>query len=61
MQQLKAGPSGSVGTMLKTGILQHTPNYTWNTADALGKGATAVVYFGRNKVRKMFIRTLKTY
>ncbi|KAL8611310.1 hypothetical protein ACOMHN_013741 [Nucella lapillus] len=32
------------------GILQSSHNYTWNTADSLGRGATAVVYLGREKV-----------
>ncbi|XP_076469514.1 serine/threonine-protein kinase TBK1-like isoform X2 [Babylonia areolata] len=32
------------------GILQSSQNYTWNTADSLGRGATAVVYLGREKV-----------
>lgn len=31
------------------GILQSSQNYTWNTADSLGRGATAVVYLGREK------------
>ncbi|KAK7101898.1 serine/threonine-protein kinase TBK1-like [Littorina saxatilis] len=31
------------------GILQSSTNYTWNTADSLGRGATAVVYLGREK------------
>ena len=37
------------------GILQSSQNYTWNTADSLGRGATAVVYLGREKVRFIFI------
>ncbi|XP_045164555.2 serine/threonine-protein kinase TBK1-like isoform X2 [Mercenaria mercenaria] len=36
-------------TSFKTGSLQQTESYIWNTADALGRGATAVVYFGRHK------------
>uniref|UniRef100_A0A0B6ZP08 Protein kinase domain-containing protein n=1 Tax=Arion vulgaris TaxID=1028688 RepID=A0A0B6ZP08_9EUPU len=32
------------------GALVSTENYTWNTADSLGKGASAVVYLGRHKV-----------
>lgn len=31
------------------GILQSSQSYTWNTADSLGRGATAVVYLGREK------------
>ncbi|WAR25921.1 TBK1-like protein [Mya arenaria] len=48
-------PTGGVGggvpgnAQVKTGSLQHTDNYTWNTADILGRGATATVFFGRHK------------
>ncbi|XP_041349909.1 serine/threonine-protein kinase TBK1-like [Gigantopelta aegis] len=31
------------------GILQSSENHLWNTADSLGRGATAVVYLGRQK------------
>ncbi|XP_060598323.1 serine/threonine-protein kinase TBK1-like isoform X3 [Ruditapes philippinarum] len=41
--------AGFTPASFKTGSLQQTENYIWNTADALGKGATAVVYFGRHK------------
>ena len=41
------GPSAQLA---KTGTLQQSENYIWNTADVLGRGATAVVYFGRHKV-----------
>lgn len=52
--------SSSSGTGYKTGTLQQTQNFTWNIADALGKGATATVYFGRHKVRhdKVYPETL---
>ena len=46
--------AGYAGPSFKTGSLQQTENYIWNTADALGKGATAVVYFGRHKVYYIF-------
>ncbi|CAL1537505.1 unnamed protein product, partial [Lymnaea stagnalis] len=31
------------------GTLISTDNYTWNTADSLGRGASAIVYLGRHK------------
>uniref|UniRef100_A0A2C9K6B5 Protein kinase domain-containing protein n=1 Tax=Biomphalaria glabrata TaxID=6526 RepID=A0A2C9K6B5_BIOGL len=31
------------------GTLVSTDNHTWNTADSLGRGASAIVYLGRNK------------
>ncbi|BFZ10682.1 hypothetical protein BsWGS_13721 [Bradybaena similaris] len=37
------------------GTLVSTDNYTWNTADSLGKGASAVVYLGRNKVTGEYV------
>ena len=49
---------GQTAQAFKTGTLQQCENYIWNTADALGKGATAVVYFGRHKVRS--VRVLLT-
>ncbi|ESO85217.1 hypothetical protein LOTGIDRAFT_168021 [Lottia gigantea] len=39
----------TIGLVIKGG-LQSSQNYTWNDADVLGKGATADVYLGRNKV-----------
>lgn len=33
-----------------TGTLVSSENYTWNTADSLGRGASAIVYLGRHKV-----------
>ena len=39
----------------KTGTLQQSEHYIWNTADGLGRGATAVVYFGRHKVWNSFV------
>lgn len=49
MQQLPGKFTNHSTATFKTGSLQQTENYIWNTADVLGKGATAVVYFGRHK------------
>ncbi|KAL4226441.1 hypothetical protein ACF0H5_014424 [Mactra antiquata] len=49
MQKTGIQVAGHGATSFKTGTLQQTENYRWNTADAVGKGATAVVYFGRHK------------
>ncbi|CAG5136715.1 unnamed protein product, partial [Candidula unifasciata] len=35
--------------------LVSTDNYTWNTADSLGKGASAVVYLGRHKTAGTYV------
>ena len=44
-------PVSSVGQGgQKSGTLQQTDNFIWNTADILGRGATAVVYYARHKV-----------
>ncbi|KAL8589272.1 hypothetical protein ACOMHN_039915 [Nucella lapillus] len=39
----------SGGYPTHTGVLQSTRNYTWNSVDAVGRGATAVVYLGRHQ------------
>ncbi|XP_076447950.1 inhibitor of nuclear factor kappa-B kinase subunit epsilon-like [Babylonia areolata] len=38
------------GFQLQKGVLQSTHTFTWNVSDAVGRGATAVVYLGRHKV-----------
>lgn len=50
MQHGGALAAGHTAASFKTGSLQQTEHFIWNTADALGRGATAVVYFGRHKV-----------
>ena len=59
MQRARQASAGSSGSVCKTGTLQRTNHYIWNTADALGKGATAIVYFGRHKV--LFKRNVCVY
>lgn len=37
---------------IQKGQLQSSDRVTWNTADSLGRGATAVVYLAREKVKQ---------
>ncbi|CAG5134900.1 unnamed protein product, partial [Candidula unifasciata] len=37
------------------GTLVSTENYTWNTADSLGRGASAMVYLGRHKTQGSYV------
>ena len=47
------------GHFPKSGSLISTANYVYNTADCLGKGATASVYLGRERVSS-YIPILRT-
>ncbi|XP_052284351.1 serine/threonine-protein kinase TBK1-like isoform X2 [Dreissena polymorpha] len=42
-------PGSSISGGARTGTLHETQHFRWNTADVLGKGATATVFYGRNK------------
>ncbi|KAK3587551.1 hypothetical protein CHS0354_004837 [Potamilus streckersoni] len=46
----------STGTLYcRTGILKKSTTFIWNTADSIGKGSFAEVFFGRHKVTGMVV------
>lgn len=45
----------------KAGPLRYTQNYVYNIADCLGKGATASVHLGRNRVSRVTMYKYPTF